>query len=114
MCNKMDIGKLPWTARQICFRIRLLARKYPLLSRRKMPGNTLHLGGGFWEFGIFIVRCDAVADEKQPAVAFLLAFTDVRAYRAEQPQRAGIRNRYVFNPEVQLRFGQGLIREYRS
>src|SRR5260221_11211099 len=49
--------------------------------RWKMPGNTLHLGGGFWEFGIFIVRCDAVADEKQPAVAFLLAFTDGRAYR---------------------------------
>ncbi len=62
MRNKMDIGKLLWTAVQIRSRSRLLAREYPLLGRRKMPGNALHLGGGFREFRIFIVRSHAVAN----------------------------------------------------
>ncbi|HMB83251.1 MAG TPA: hypothetical protein VKI40_04285 [Terriglobales bacterium] len=70
MRHKMDIGKPLWAAGQIRCRSRLLAREYPLLQRRKMPGNAFHLGCGFRELGIFIVRRNAVTDEKQAAVAF--------------------------------------------
>lgn len=85
MRHKMNVGKLLWAAGQIGCRRRLLARKYPLPGRWKMSGNTFHLGGGFREFGIFIVGRDAVADKKQSAVAFFFVRARARARRAEHP-----------------------------
>src|SRR6202795_1465205 len=106
MRHKMDIGKLFWTAGEIRFRSRLLAREYPLLGRREMSGNAFHLGCGFWEFGIFIVRCKDVADEKQPAGPFLGFLAFGRPRRARGPERAAIPNRRVLNPIVQVSLGQ--------
>jgi hypothetical protein len=67
---------------QIRSRSRLLARKYPLLGRRKMPGNAFDLGRAFRKFGISIVRRNAVADQKQAVVAFLVALDFAWARRA--------------------------------
>src|SRR5258706_4248547 len=70
--DKMDVGKLFWTAGLVRSRSRLLAREDLLLSSWKMSGHAFHLSCGFREFWIFIVRRDAVTDEKQAAVAFCL------------------------------------------
>src|SRR5229473_821259 len=63
MRDKMDVGKLFWTAGQVRCRSRLRARKYLLFGRRKVSGHAFHLGSGFRELGIFIVWRDAVPDE---------------------------------------------------
>src|SRR5260370_21438319 len=60
--DKMDIGKPLWTAGQVRCRSGLLEGKDLLLSSWKMSGHAFHLGCGFRELGIFIVRRNAVAD----------------------------------------------------
>src|SRR5580698_3647063 len=103
----MDVGKLLGITRQVRFRSGLLAREYLFLRFGKMFGHAFHLSGGLWQFGIFIVRRDAVAEEKQAVVVLLLIVRSAitSACCTEYTQRAGICNRRVFNPIVQLGFG---------
>ncbi len=63
-----------------------------------MPGYAFYLGGGLRQLGIFIVRCNAVADEQQAAVPLLFR----RRCSAQDAERAGIGNGDIFDPIVKL------------
>ncbi len=97
----MDVRELCRIAVEVCRRSGLLARQDPPLTEGKVPGDAFHLGRRFRQLRILLAGRGAVAHQKQPPNAFPLR----GECRSQYMQGTCVRDRSVFNPVMQFRFG---------